>query len=65
MAPCRDKFIVGRFEEVTTDFGEVIRRVNARFGTNFKLFEHTEENLRKVFQIVEEMHKEAHDLREV
>jgi len=61
----RDKFVVGRFEEVTTDFGEVVRRVNARFGTNFNPFEHTDKNLHKVFQIVEEMHKEAHGLREV
>ena len=65
VVPYRDKFVVGRFEEVTTKFGKVIRRVNARFGTNFKPFEHTEENLQKVFQIVEEMHKEAQGLREV
>ena len=63
--PYRDKFVVGRFEEVTTDFSEIIRRVNARFGTNFKLFEHTEENLQKVFQIVEEMDKQDTGLGEV
>ena len=51
VVPYRDKFVVGRFEEVTTDFGEVIRRVNARFGTNFKPFEHTDKNPRKVFQL--------------
>ncbi|RLA98308.1 MAG: hypothetical protein DRG83_14655 [Deltaproteobacteria bacterium] len=63
--PYRDKFVVGRFEEATTDFSEIIRRVNARFGTNFKLFEHTEENLQKVFQIVEEMDKQDTGLGEV
>jgi len=65
VAPYCDKYVVGRFEEVTTDFGEVIRWVNAHFGTNFKLFEHSDENLRKVFQIVEEMDKQDTGLREV
>jgi len=65
VAPYRDKFVIGRFEEVTADFGEVIRRVNARFGTSFRPFEHTEENLRQVFQIVEEMDKQDTGLREV
>ncbi|RLI77727.1 hypothetical protein DRP04_10965, partial [Archaeoglobales archaeon] len=65
VVPYRDKFVVGRFEEVTTNFGEVIRRVNARFGTNFKPFEHTEENLQKVFQIVDEMDKQDTGLSEV
>jgi len=65
VAPYRDKFVVGRFEEVTTDFGEVIRRVNARFGTNFRPFEHTDENLQKVFQIVGEMDKQDTGLSEV
>lgn len=55
--PYKDKYVIGRFEEVTTNFGSVIQRINERFGTNFKLFEHTEENLKKVFQRVEEMDK--------
>ena len=65
VAPYRDKFVVGRFEEVTTGFGKVIRRVNARFSINFKPFEHTEQNLQKVFQIVEEMDKQDTGLNEV
>jgi len=65
IAPYRDKFVVGRFEEVTKDFDEVIRRVNAHFGTNFKPFEHTDENLQKVFHMVEEMDKQDTGLREV
>jgi hypothetical protein len=40
----KDEFVVGAFREVTTDFGTVMKRVNARFGTNFIPFEHTEEN---------------------
>ena len=37
-------FVPGVFDEVTRDFGSVIRRVNERFGTSFREFEHTEEN---------------------
>jgi hypothetical protein len=39
-------FVAGVFDEVTKDFGSVIRRVNERFGTAFREFEHTEENAR-------------------
>lgn len=42
----RDGFVVGPFEEVTSDLGAVIRRLNERFGTRFVPFEHTEENAR-------------------
>lgn len=48
LVPFRDGFIVGRFDEVTSDLGSVIRRLNARFGTSFGPFEPTEENLRAV-----------------
>lgn len=40
----RDGFVVGTFDEVTRDFGGVIERVNARFGTAFRRFEHTPEH---------------------
>ena len=48
LVPYRDDFVIGRFDEVTTDLGMVIRRVNKRFGTSFASFEPTEENLRAV-----------------
>lgn len=51
-------YVSATFDEVTTDFGSVINRVNARFGTDFALFRHTEENVRKVFRMVEEMDKQ-------
>jgi hypothetical protein len=53
----RDHFVVGLFDEVVTDFGSVIRLVNARFGTDFKVYEPTPENDREVFLIVEEMNR--------
>src|SRR5919107_1114152 len=44
-----DAFVLGRFEEVTEDFGQIIKRINDKFGTTFSLFRHDEENVRKVF----------------
>jgi hypothetical protein len=48
LLPHRDRFVVGRFDEVTTDLGSVIRRVNERFGTGFVPYEPIEENERAV-----------------
>jgi len=38
--------------------GAVIGRINARFGTCFRPFEHNEENVRRCFAIVEQMDME-------
>jgi hypothetical protein len=53
LLPYRRRFVVGSFAEVTTDFGAVIRSVNDRFGTAFKEFDHTEENVRECFRQME------------
>jgi hypothetical protein len=50
--PFRDAFVVGEFEEVTRDFGAVVRRLNARFGTSFTPFVHTEENAAEVKSLI-------------
>ena len=41
-------YVLARFEEVTNDFGGVISRVNERFHTGFKIFQHTEDNVKEV-----------------
>ena len=51
--PYRDRILVRRFEEVTTDFGAVIRELNERFGTEFAVFRHTPENEAAVFSTIE------------
>jgi hypothetical protein len=56
----RNSFVVAPFDEVINNFGQVIVRANERFGTIFKPFEPTDENIRKVFALVEEMHKAYH-----
>jgi len=45
----RDAYVLGLFEEITQDFGQVIKRINDKFGTAFSLFRHDEENVSKVF----------------
>lgn len=50
----RSSFVVATFEEVTSDFGVVIDRVNSQFGTSFSRFHHTEANVAKVFHLIEQ-----------
>lgn len=56
----RDAYVLGLFEEVTEDFGEVIRRVNDKFGTAFSLFPHDEENVDNVFARLEKNVRRNH-----
>jgi hypothetical protein len=51
--PYRSALVVGDFDEVTSDMGAVTRRLNRRFGTHFREFEHTPENVRTCFTLVE------------
>jgi hypothetical protein len=54
LRPRRDQFVIATFDEVTNDFGAVIRRVNARFGTKFIPFEHTDANVNRCFDLIED-----------
>ena len=48
--PYQNKYVLGLFEEVTKDFGPVVRKINQRFNTNFSIFSHTENNVHQVFE---------------
>jgi hypothetical protein len=48
-----DRVMVARFEDVTTDFGRLIRQVNQRFGTTFVAFESNEANVDSVLAEVD------------
>ncbi len=52
LLPYRDRFVVADFEEVTRDFGAVIRRVNERFGTAFAEFVPSEPNVRQCYDLI-------------
>jgi hypothetical protein len=49
----RDAYVLGLFEEVTEDYGQVIRRINEKFGTAFSVFRHNERNVNEVFARME------------
>ena len=53
LMPYRDRMVVGDFEEVTSDFGSVVRRLNARFGSSYREFEHTDPAVRECFGLIE------------
>ncbi len=55
-APLRaylNRLVVATFDQVTHDLGAVIETVNDRFGTDFTPFDHTEENVRKVWEAID------------
>jgi hypothetical protein len=56
----RDAYVLGLFEEVIEDYGEVIRRVNDKFGTTFYLFRHNEENVSRVFAHIDEYYRKRY-----
>jgi hypothetical protein len=49
LLPFEEGFVIGEFSEVTEDYGAVIRRVNQRFGTAFREFQHTHANVAACF----------------
>ena len=53
--PVAGDYVTAGFEEVTTDFGAVIERLNARFGTSFSAFETNEVTIRRCTELVEQM----------
>jgi hypothetical protein len=55
--PCRDRVVMAGFEQVTTDFGRVIREVNERFDTRFAEFEHTDPNVERCFEMIEQRNR--------
>lgn len=55
LKPYVDHYVIAPFDLVVSDFGHVIQAVNEKFGTEFALFEHTEENLQRCFARIEQM----------
>lgn len=52
LLPHLDSFVVGEFGQVTHDFGAVTRRLNARFGTRFAEFTHSDPAMRECFDLI-------------
>lgn len=52
LLPYRGSYVVGEFAQVTHDFGAIVRRLNARFGTGFVEFRDTEESRRECIELI-------------
>jgi hypothetical protein len=52
LMPYRSGFVVGDFEEITHDFGPVVRRMNERFGTSFDEFDQSETNTQMCLELI-------------
>ncbi len=52
--PYRSNYLLATFDNVIDDFGNVIRQFNEKFQTSFSVFEQTEENVKKCFEMVEQ-----------
>jgi hypothetical protein len=57
LLPYRSSYVVADSKEVTTDFASVVRRLNARFGTSFREFDPTEENVARCLALMRERSK--------
>jgi hypothetical protein len=53
LRPYRDELFLVSFESVVEDFGKVLGAFNARWGTEYALFEHTPENVAQCMAAIE------------
>ncbi len=55
LLPLKENIVVVDFKEIITDMGAVIQKVNTRFDTKYQVFEHNNENVKKVKEIISEL----------
>lgn len=60
LLPYRNCFVIAEFSEVVSDFGEVVGRINLKYGTEFKRFEHTSGNTDRIFSRIERWNASLH-----
>jgi hypothetical protein len=54
LLPLADQVLIATFEEVISDFGEVVRRCNRRYGTDFVPYERTDASEQAVKEMVDQ-----------
>jgi len=54
----KDKIVIATFDEVTSDFGAVILKLNSMYGTTFKPFHHVDNNVEACFKAIEDRNKQ-------
>lgn len=57
--PYLDGMVVSEFNTTVSNYGQVIRAVNEKFGTQFVEFDHTKENVKRCFDIIDEFYRKA------
>jgi hypothetical protein len=60
--PLLNKVVVATYDQVTTDFGALIEKLNDDYNTEFRLFEHTENNVQDVFPRLDDHVLKHHDV---
>ncbi len=58
--PLLGDLLLVTFDEATTDFGQVIDRLNQRYGTTVDRFEHTDEHVAQVFAAIDDKQRVVH-----
>lgn len=53
--PHRKGYVLASFESVTSDFGIVIDLLNKKFNCQFSRFEHSEKNVKRAFDMVDQL----------
>jgi hypothetical protein len=53
LAPLNQSLIIATFDQVTSDFGLVVERINARFDTRFVPFSHTASEVKDCFDAID------------
>jgi hypothetical protein len=49
LLPYKGQFILAKFEDVTSNYGKIIERLNQKYGLNYNIFIHNKENQQKIF----------------
>jgi hypothetical protein len=58
--PYRERMVIAEFGAVTSDFGPVVDEINRRFGTTFRRFDHTEDNVARCFGLIDERNRQRY-----
>lgn len=61
LLPYGRRIVFCRFEEMTQNFTPVIERINARFKTNFDVWQHSKENEAKIFEQIKIRNRDRFD----
>jgi len=53
LLPWRDDVVIADFDDIQTDLGLVIKKINQKFDSEFLIFEHTKENEKACFDRID------------